>query len=444
MLNVPLDVRGRERGSEREREREDKDLPLSILLHLRIRPRQIERVLRVVCSVARVAHAVVFAHLDLVLGDLDVAADVIRRLDQGGHEAGVDVPLDVAVEGPNAGVVGLEADDDVGVLVGHDGIALQWRRGDVGIVAGKGTDVWVAALDNLEVVAVNVPWVQVVVVVVDDDLNRLAVVENERIDLAVDDGVGRVFGAHGGGGVERGDFLGEVGDVVDDRSRNTIDVLEASFHHDLMIGLEDWFLIVGNKAQVVEEVEHGKDRYWREWFGFVVNEPAGEITGIPKVWNADRREDHIDIEGGEDGVIFACVRLRFDEEAPPLSRGKTDILRSNICLLGIDAIDLYNREVVTPKPDHYAGEVAGAYHVHQICLPGQHFDLGIRLVVKQTSIWNGSGDSIVRGRHIAGRLKGVQKIWHLLVVPVRHGQSEFFVILARERRRSIVHNKRCS
>ena len=163
---------------------------MSVCLHLRIRARQIERVLRVARGVTRVAHAVVLADLDLVLWDLDVPADVIGRLDQGGHEAGVDVPLDVAVESPDAGVVGLEADDDVGILVRHDGVALQGRRRDVGPVAAEGTDVRVTALDDLEVVPVDVPWVQVVVVVVDDDLNGLAIVEHEGVDLAVDLGVG--------------------------------------------------------------------------------------------------------------------------------------------------------------------------------------------------------------------------------------------------------------
>ena len=238
--------------------------------------------------------------------------------------------------------------------------------------------------------------------------------------------------------------MGEIGDVVDDRSRDAIDVLEAGIHQDLMIGLEDRLAVVRNKTPVVEEVECVKGGYWRERLGFVVNEVRRHVTSVSKVRNAKWREQHIDIEGGEDGVICACVRLGFDQEAPPLSGGKTDVLCSSICCLGVDAIHLYNGEVMTLEPDHYAGEVAVAYHVHKVCLSRLHFNLGIHLIIEQTNIWKGSRDTIVRCRLIAGRLILMQENWHLLVVPVRHGQSELFIVFARERCRGIVDNKWCS
>ena len=57
-----------------------------------------------------------------------------RGFDHGGGEARSYVPLNVAVEEPDTGVVGAEAQDKVAVWVDEDGVASHWRgRGRRGV-----------------------------------------------------------------------------------------------------------------------------------------------------------------------------------------------------------------------------------------------------------------------------------------------------------------------
>jgi hypothetical protein len=44
-------------------------------------------------------------------------------------------------------------------------------------------------LQNLELMAVQMPWVQVVVVIIDNDLNNLIVLHNKGVDLTIHCGV---------------------------------------------------------------------------------------------------------------------------------------------------------------------------------------------------------------------------------------------------------------
>ena len=96
------------------------------------------------------------------------------------------------------------------VYVGHDGISTQWCRRHIRI-SREASRIRTRALHDLEGVAVEVPRVQVVVHganIVDDDLDDLAFLEDERIDMAVDCRVGAVFCADCLGAVEGGDELG--------------------------------------------------------------------------------------------------------------------------------------------------------------------------------------------------------------------------------------------
>jgi hypothetical protein len=70
------------------------------------------------------------------------------------------------------------------------------------------------AVEDLEVMAVEVEGVRGDVDVVDYDLDDVVVVHDKRVDLAVDDRVG-VGVACRGDAVEGGDFLGDVGYVVE-------------------------------------------------------------------------------------------------------------------------------------------------------------------------------------------------------------------------------------
>lgn len=137
------------------------------------------------------------------------------------------MPLDVAVEEPHARVVGAEAQRDVAVGVNEDGVAAhgdRWVRGCGCVVEEHRLVVRVVEAggfggsgDELEVVRVQVEGVLAGVVVVHDDLDDLAVLEDEgvRVD-AVDARVGDYLGGRGEDGVECWDFLVDVGDVVEE------------------------------------------------------------------------------------------------------------------------------------------------------------------------------------------------------------------------------------
>lgn len=152
----------------------------------------------------------------MVVGEGE-AAQAVGGLDEGGGQAHLDVPLDVAVEEPDARVGGVEAED--GVRVGHDGdgVAQGRRGGVVDVAAGPAAGAAARAVEHLEVVAVQVERVRRRVQVVDHDLHHIAVVDDEGVHLAVDGRV-RVGLARRRGAVERRHQLRDVRDVIEARS----------------------------------------------------------------------------------------------------------------------------------------------------------------------------------------------------------------------------------
>jgi hypothetical protein len=107
-----------------------------------------------------------------------------RRLDDRGRQSGINVPLHVAVDNPNPGVVRDEA---------HNGVAKWWEDPGISANRGFGEGRWIAVVDGLRLgvgiashtrdklgcVAVDVRDVRAVVVVIDDDLDELAEASNE-------------------------------------------------------------------------------------------------------------------------------------------------------------------------------------------------------------------------------------------------------------------------
>lgn len=129
--------------------------------------RQVEVVLGVAGGVAGGGDAVGRAVVQKVLGHGEALLDLEGRLDKGHGQARVHVPLDVAVEEPDARVVRLEAQDKVARGRHDDGVAAHGHRREVGHVAGVPVArVVVAAVDDLERVPVQVEGVLARVVVV--------------------------------------------------------------------------------------------------------------------------------------------------------------------------------------------------------------------------------------------------------------------------------------
>lgn len=101
----------------------------------------------------------------MISRDLIFPLKVIWSLNQCDGESGLDVPLDMAMESPYPGIIRLESNHQVGLYIRHDSVALQGGRRKVA-VACEGPCVRIRAFNYLELMPVEVPWVEVVVVVV--------------------------------------------------------------------------------------------------------------------------------------------------------------------------------------------------------------------------------------------------------------------------------------
>ena len=149
-----------------------------------------------------------------MVGRKGQALQALGRLDDGGGQAHLDVPLDMAVEQPRAWVGGPEAQHSERVC--HDGhrVALHRRAGVVDVAVRPAARPAAGAIKHLEVMAVQVEGVRGRVEVVDHDLDEIAVGDDEGVDLAVDDWVG-VEVAGCSSGVQGGYLLGDVCDIVE-------------------------------------------------------------------------------------------------------------------------------------------------------------------------------------------------------------------------------------
>ena len=129
------------------------------------------------------------------------------------------MPLDVAVEEEHARVGGLEPQDGVGPGVDGDDVAHGRLGGEAVGAARVVARPAAGAVHDLELVPVQVEGVDGVVVVVDDDVDDVVGRHDERVDLAVDYGVGVVV-ARRRGRVQGRDFLGDVGLAVDTSTKD--------------------------------------------------------------------------------------------------------------------------------------------------------------------------------------------------------------------------------
>lgn len=139
--------------------------------------------------------------------------------DKGGGEPRVEMPLDVAVEEPDAWIVCHEPQDHEAQWIDHRGVSAHRDRGkirvrDVGV--GEEAGVFLGAIHGLEVVPVQVEGVFACVVVVDDDLDDLPLGEHKRVRIGAVHGYvcSQLAGAEGC--VQGRYFGGFVGDVVEE------------------------------------------------------------------------------------------------------------------------------------------------------------------------------------------------------------------------------------
>lgn len=254
----------------------------------------------------------------MVIGDGKVA-EPLGGLDDGGRETHLDVPLNVAVEEVDAGVLGLEAQNGVGVAHDGDGVAargllVEAGAGDAGPDACAGS----GASDDLEVVAVEVEGVVGFVVVVDDDVDDVTVVHDEGVDGAVDEGVGVVL-AGGGGRVEGGHLLVDIGGAVYASAGDAI-LVKAKCPvvlEDLGGGREDGNVSVGledgivRRAPFLDNVStEGSVREHDQLSGVVEGPALGKVLVAVVA---------VDIGGDEETIVAVIAVNTLDENIITLS-----------------------------------------------------------------------------------------------------------------------------
>lgn len=148
-----------------------------------------------------------------VVGRERLAAEQLRSLNDGRRQAHLDVPLNMAVEEEDARIVRLEPEDGVRVCVDRYDIAL-------GRVAYEAITAWIDstattwAIHYLELMAVQMEWMDCGVLVVDDDINNITLGYYEWIDGPINDGIG-VVGTGGRHTIQGRHFLWDIGLAVE-------------------------------------------------------------------------------------------------------------------------------------------------------------------------------------------------------------------------------------
>lgn len=123
------------------------------------------------------------------------------------------------------------------------------------------------------------------------------------------------------------------------------------------------------------------------------------------------------------GKIGRSIVLGGDEHTVALSCCDIDhICRS---LLGVNAIDFYNLHSMTLEPDILSGKSSDVDDAKQVSLSGLDCSSEVLRVVEQGRFWHW-----LCSRRIEYADKGLEKIRHEVMVPVRHSQDSLLVVLA--------------
>lgn len=250
----------------------------------RILARQVKQVFGVGGCVALGGRVPGLAREEVVGRDGKGLLQLQRRLDKGGDESRDDVPFDVAVEEPDAGVVGFESQNHVAVGVDEKGVAphghLGKRLSCAAAAVFPGAGRLVGAKDGLEIVAVQVEWVAALIEVVDDNLDNVVSSQDKGM---------RVLPVHGGvsglvaraeRGVERGDLGRLVGDVVEE---GIVDSVAEVVHDDIerhgLVGLgQEFHAVVCFESHVIKGNQLVHQGRLGIALGLVVAEPARRVV----------------------------------------------------------------------------------------------------------------------------------------------------------------------
>ena len=358
--------------------------------------------------------------------------DQQRGLDKRRRQAGLNVPLDVAMEEPNARIVRLVPHHHIPARIDLDDIASHRLGGEAALLAGVGTGVFGGAGDDLEVVAVEMHGVAAGVVVVDDDFDDLVGFGDEGVGVgAVDKGVGGGLAGREGG-EEGGHFLLEVGYLVEgcaggteevswglfgkeegrkgDEPVGAVDDGEVEVQRDGAVDGSEELLSIVRKEEEVVVFAVGCDGWGSGGEGefVVVDEVAGdvwfEIGGLVV--------EHVNVESAEEGEILLGVWLRFDDDAVALCSGDENGV--GFLLLSVDAVDFDDRHGVFVEVDVLSGKGGHVDDSDEVFLSRLDVKLDVLSIIHQGTFGDGfSAFAIERLRDVE-----VDKTRHLVMVPV--------------------------
>lgn len=186
-------------------------------LRREVLPAQVEQVLGVGGCIAGSRDAGVSARLVVVLWDLEGLLDVEWGFDQGGDETAIHMPFDVAVEEPDAWVVGFKPEDKVAEGINQESVSSHGRRGRLsGVGRIVGPSMWVGTHDGLESVTVKMEGVFPRVIAIEDEFNDIVFLKDERVGAAAVDGgvVGGLTSRHEG--IQGGNLWTDIGGIVEE------------------------------------------------------------------------------------------------------------------------------------------------------------------------------------------------------------------------------------
>lgn len=372
-------------------------------------------------SVTTVWDAQSLAVLNVGGVDLQDAGHDLRSLDDGGGETSLEMPLDVAMEQPDSGVVGLEADGNVLLGGDEDSVTAGGIRGvDVARVGTRsGVVLASAASDNLEDVTVEMEGVVTGIVVVDDDLDPLVVLDDHGVGvLSVDLGVGREV-AGGQGGVQGGDLGHDVGDVVEGGLVAVVvqDVEGGGQGEDLvgeLGGLGD----DGNKEGIVEGLVLVSDAGGGKGSCLAVDD--GTLDLELELWGDNIEHGRVHI--GVQDEVLGGIGSGLDEDRVTLSSSNGEA--SDDLTLDIDTVDLNDLHLVSVNVEVEHGKGGHVDDAETVGLAGNKVELGIGLLVDQSRLGDGLGTGGVEDGEVL-----LQHDLVLGVVPVSKGDGVLLVVL---------------
>lgn len=355
----------------------------------------VKNVLGVAGSIALDRNILLGAGSAVVIRDGKVA-EHLRGLDDGSSQTHLNVPLNVAVEEVHARVGSLETQHSVRVAHDGDGITtgrLLVQASAVG--TGPVTSAGGRALEDLEVVAVKVERVDGLIPVVDDDVDNLAIADNEGVDGAVDGRVGVVL-TSGGDGVQGGNLLVDVRAAVHTGAGNA-GTIEAELPVELngRGGVrKDGLVAIGLVDGVVRGLPF-RDRIGAEGLALVHDQLAGGVEG-PGLVKSLVGPITVDVGGDEEGVVAVVTVDALNQNVVALGGSDADLVGG--LLLDVGRINHDQVHVVRVEVQHEGGDGGVVDDTETVGLALLELVVGRSAVVDDNAIRDGRLEMRV-GRH---------------------------------------------